>query len=395
MKRCDVAIVGGGPAGSTCAARLVEAGADVFVIDKRSFPREKPCAGWITPQVVQTLALDIQAYRQEHVFQPLVGFRTGMISGREVYTDYGKPVSYGIRRYEFDRYLIERSRAPCRLGQPLKRFERVSNVWRIDETIEARVIVGAGGHFCPIAQRLGARANRAATVVAAQEIEFEAKPDDLKRGTIEPEVPELFFCDDLKGYGWCFRKGSFLNIGLGRVEPEDLSRHVRAFHQWLIDRGKIAGEIPGRFHGHAYQLYERVVPKLVDDGVLLIGDAAGLAYPQSGEGIRPAIESGLMAANTIISAAGDYAAAKLVSYREEIASRFGQPRNGPSANWLPVGALHFLAARLMASRWFARKVVLDRWFLHAAEPPMAGIQASPGPAVAAVSSGDRCRLTHR
>jgi len=62
MDSCDVLVVGGGPAGSTCAGRLVRAGLDVVVIDKSSFPRDKVCAGWITPEVVRLLELDLPAY---------------------------------------------------------------------------------------------------------------------------------------------------------------------------------------------------------------------------------------------------------------------------------------------------------------------------------------------
>jgi menaquinone-9 beta-reductase len=161
-----------------------------------------------------------------------------------------------------------------------------------------------------------------------------------------------------------------LNIGLGRVDSKELSRHVGEFCQFLRDRHKICCEIPGRFRGHAYQLYERTVPKLIDDGVLLVGDAAGLAYPHSGEGIRPAVESGIIAAETIIAAAGDYSAFKLAPYRERILGRFGRPRAHGPTDWLPAGWLHFLARRLMASRRFARKVVLDQWFLHSRQPAL-------------------------
>lgn len=370
MKRYDVAIVGGGPAGSTCAKRLRESGADVIVIDKRTFPREKPCAGWITPQVVATLALDIEAYRRDHVFQPLMAFRTGLMNGPEVETRYDSPASYGIRRFEFDHYLLERSGAPCRLGAPLRTIERTAGRWLIDGEIEADLLVGAGGHFCPVAQRLGARIDATASVVAAQEVEFEVSADDLARGTIDAETPELFFCDDLKGYGWCFRKGNFLNIGLGRVDSHQLARHVQEFCKLLRDRRKIVCDLPERFRGHAYQLYEQTIPKLVDDGVLLIGDAAGLAYPHSGEGIRPAIESALLAADAIIAAAGDYTASKLEVYRHQVLARLGRPRTKGASEWLPMGALHFLAARLMKSRWFARRIVLDKWFLHANQPAL-------------------------
>ncbi|MGD8673637.1 MAG: FAD-dependent oxidoreductase, partial [Thiogranum sp.] len=71
MDRCDVLIVGGGPAGSSCAWALREAGLDVVVMDKAQFPRDKVCAGWITPAVIEELELDIEDYRQQHVFQTI------------------------------------------------------------------------------------------------------------------------------------------------------------------------------------------------------------------------------------------------------------------------------------------------------------------------------------
>ena len=99
MDACDVLVVGGGPAGSSCASRLVHAGADVVVIDRARFPRDKVCAGWITPQVVTDLALDVDEYRRDRTFQAITGFRTGLAGPRPaVETRYDRPVSYGIRR---------------------------------------------------------------------------------------------------------------------------------------------------------------------------------------------------------------------------------------------------------------------------------------------------------
>src|SRR4051794_10908587 len=116
MPSCDVLIVGGGPAGSTCAWRLRRAGVDVLVLDAARFPRDKVCAGWITPQVVDELELDLAEYRQRRTLQEITGFRTGVVGGkRDTAITYGRPVSYAIRRCEFDHYLLGRSGARLEL----------------------------------------------------------------------------------------------------------------------------------------------------------------------------------------------------------------------------------------------------------------------------------------
>jgi flavin-dependent dehydrogenase len=71
---CDVVIVGGGPAGSACASRVCQAGPDVVVVDKAMFPRDKVCAGWITPQVLNDLEIDSDDYRKRRTFQPITAF---------------------------------------------------------------------------------------------------------------------------------------------------------------------------------------------------------------------------------------------------------------------------------------------------------------------------------
>src|SRR6202163_2897934 len=99
MKTCDVLIVGGGPAGSTCARTLQRAGVDVLVLDAARFPRDRVCAGWITHQVLDELGIELGEYRQGRTLQPITGFRTGVVGGRaETATAYGRPVSFAIRR---------------------------------------------------------------------------------------------------------------------------------------------------------------------------------------------------------------------------------------------------------------------------------------------------------
>jgi len=369
LESCDVLIVGGGPAGSTCAWRLAAAGLDVLVLDKKEFPRDKVCAGWITPQVVEALALDTAHYRQGRVLQAIHSLRTGVLGGPEITTRYGHTVSYGIRRCEFDDYLLRRSGARLRFGEALTGLERDGEHWIANGAIRAPLVVGAGGHSCPVARRLGARLGSTVDVVAAQEVEFEMGPDQARACRVAADTPELFFCPELDGYGWCFRKGDFLNIGLGRQDKHRLAERVAQFCEFLKAQGKVGGDIPDAFHGHAYLLYQQRQPRpLLGDGALLVGDAAGLAYGQSGEGIRPAVESGLLAAEVILAARGDYRAGRLAAYEARVVGRFGKRQ--ADDGWLPSGFKRAVAARLLANPWFTRHVVLDRWFLHRRQPPL-------------------------
>jgi flavin-dependent dehydrogenase len=232
------------------------------------------------------------------------------------------------------------------------------------------LVVGAGGHFCPVARFLGAKPGSGELAVAAQEVEFEMTAPQLAECPIPPGIPYIYFCPDLRGYGWYYRKGSYLNVGLGREDDEQLSNHVETFCSSLKAQGKIPRDLADKFHGHAYLLYVHAPRTIVDDGVLLIGDAAGLAYPQSGEGIRPAIESGLMAAEIIRRAAGNYGRETLEPYSVRLAARFGKKFTRSVSDFLPLGLKRLVAAKLMASPWFSRHVIVDRWFLHRHEPAL-------------------------
>jgi len=363
MESFSAVIVGGGPAGSTCARFLTQAGLNVLVLDKSPFPRDKVCAGWITPQVVDTLQLDVDAYRNGRTLQPITAFVAGL--GKDVANsvEFGRTVSYGIRRCEFDDYLLRRSGAQLKLGAALKTIERQGSEWLLNGAIRTPLLIGAGGHFCPVAQFLGASVGRDEPSITAQEIEFEMSDVQAAHCATAAQTPELYFCDDLKGYAWCFRKGNFLNVGLGHEDNRGLHEQLKSFWDWLAAQGKVPADVHPRFKGHAYLLHTRSPRSIVDDGVLLIGDAVGLAYPESGEGIRPAIESGIMAAQVILAADTHYARSRLISYETMLHARFG-PRRIKSRALLPASVKTALGRSLMKTRWFARNVVIDRWFLH-------------------------------
>jgi menaquinone-9 beta-reductase len=361
MDSCDVLIIGGGPAGSSCAWGLRNSGLDVVILDKQLFPRDKVCGGWITPRVLQELGIDPREYGREWMLQPITRFRVGCIGGPALETGYAEPVSYGIRRREFDHYLLSRSGARLLLGAALTRLERSTDGWIANDRIKAQVVIGAGGHFCPVARLVGGKKGGEPAVVA-QETEFEMDAHQLAGCRVRKDTPELYFCSDMKGYGWCFRKGNLLNIGLGRADPHRLSAHVAAFLQFLKSSGRIAFDVPS-LQGHAYLLDGTSTRTIVGEGVLLIGDAAGLAYPQSGEGIWPAVESGLLAARNIVAAHGLYDRQRLHTHHALSSS--------PRRSWgmsvcrhLPSPLIGLFARSLLRTRWFVREVVLNGWFLR-------------------------------
>lgn len=367
----DVLVIGGGPAGSTLAWALRNTGLNIAIVDKEIFPRQKVCAGWVTPAVMQELDIDLDDYARGRVLQPINGFRISQIGHQQVQSNYfGEPVSYGIRRIEFDDYLLHRSNAELITAEAFKHMERTDDGWCVNDRIEAKLVVGAGGHFCPVARAIGAK-GVSELAVAAQEVEFEMTDAQVAACAIDAAVPELFFTPDLKGYGWVFRKGNFLNIGLGREDKHKLSSHVKEFVEYLKRVNKVPSDLPEKFNGHAYLLYPHALRNIIADHVLLIGDAAGLAYPQSGEGIRPAVESALLAARVIEDCHGDYAAIQLQPYLELIEQRYGKRDPEPSfIERLPLGLKQLIASELMKTRWFTKKVVLDRWFLNTHMEPL-------------------------
>jgi flavin-dependent dehydrogenase len=374
VERCDVLVVGGGPAGSSCAWGLRHSGLDVVVADRATFPRDKVCAGWITPQICAELEIEPEAYRKERVMQPIRGFAVARQGDPETRVDCGEVVSFGIRRCELDHYLLQRTGARLRLGEPGLDLRREAGRWVLNGELSATVLVGAGGHFCPVARRLGADPGASEpTTVVAREIEFEMSPDQQRACSTRPDLPALTFTRDLRGYGWVVRKGDWLNVGLGRQDAQAFPRRVEEFLDWLTATGRVPAGVPRRLRGHAYLLYGESPRPLAAEGVLLVGDAAGLAYARSGEGIRPAVESGLLAARALRAGIRRPPVELARAYVRSVLARFGprsgRARPGPS-DWVPPRWRGRVASRALASPWFARRVVVERWFLHREVPPI-------------------------
>ena len=361
MERFDVAIVGGGPAGSSLAWGLRDSGLRVGIVDRAKFPRDKTCAGWVTPSVWRSLAVDLGEYAAGgRTLQPIRGFAVGVEGGGSARVAGAEVVSHGIRRCELDAFLLARSGAALRLGERVREIARVEDGWLLDGRLHARLLVGAGGHFCPVARAIGGADDEGAAITA-QEIEAPISQGEEDGLHLAEEIPHLSFTRDLAGYGWVFRKGRFLNVGIGR-RGGGVAAALRTFVAEQRAQRRVPAGWSGEARGHAYLTYRSATRPLWRAGVALIGDAAGLAHDRSGEGIRPAVESGLLLARALLASRALGDAAALEAYAAAVTARYGPRAEVAGAARVP--RWRAAAARaLLVQPWFARRVVVEGWFL--------------------------------
>jgi geranylgeranyl reductase family protein len=353
-------VVGGGPAGSTVAWRLARRGLRVTVCDAATFPRVKLCAGWVTRAALADLELDPDAY--PHTIQRFTSV-TVAVGDAEHETRWERTASYGIVRAEFDSLLLERA---AEAGAEVREGVRVRQVRRVAGGIEAdtdagplgaALVVGAGGHGCPVARGLGAvRADE--EVVVTQESETRVGAERLRALTSRYGTPELVAEPDFQGYGWYFSKGDFLNVGVGAVGGAPIRRRLERLLARLRADGRLpAGLALTPFRGHAYTVRRRRPRRRSGERFMLVGDAGGLARDLSGEGIGPAVRSACLAAAAVLDG-------RPATYEERVLEVFGRP-----GGWIARAARHapdFLrvaAARLACTRpGLRRRLVLEGAF---------------------------------
>jgi len=311
MRHFETIIVGGGPAGSTCAWQLQRRGREVAVIDKAEFPRTKLCAGWVTSKALHDLELRPADYPH-----PILKLDIRSNVRRVPFKLRWFPTpgdNYSIRRLEFDAWLLQRSGAPV-IRHAVKSVRREDGLYVIDDQFSCRYLIGAGGTMCPVRRNLFPDKRLKSKQIATLEIEFEypQRKDDCEL---------YFFLRGLMGYAWCVPKGNgFVNIGIGGTSKyfkrsnTNIHDHFRDFLGDLVRQGRLDAATAESLKatGHPYFLFTDDGPVKAEN-CLLIGDSAGLASQDLGEGIGPAVESGLMAAGEIMGTA---------EYRKDAVTQF-------------------------------------------------------------------------
>src|SRR3990170_1504296 len=298
--RYDAIVAGAGPAGSTAARILAREGATVLLLDRARFPRDKPCGGGVTLRAAGCQDLDLRPV----VERTVTGARFSLRLGETFDRRYEEPLTYMTQRRRLDAFLVEAAvaaGATFQDGEPVRAVEVSPNggsglsltssvtVRTERGSYSARALIGADGAIWHVPL------TRPETEIAVALEGNVPYPDGV------PEDWREFIGLDLGGlaggYGWVFPKGDHLNVGVGAWK-----------YAAFTLRPKLAGLCarygfdPYGLEGlRGHHLPVRVPGSTIARGpVAVVGDAAGLVDPLSGEGIHMAFMSGRLAAKAAL-----------------------------------------------------------------------------------------------
>jgi len=333
-RQADVIVVGAGPAGASTAYHLAEAGVDVLLLERSVFPRDKVCGDGLTPRAVRQLLamgldLDAPGWQRNHGLR-IVG------AGHRLelpWPDLAAFPPYGLvrTRTDLDEILARHAeKAGARLTERTSVTgpvldERTGRVVGVrarpvddrgrrtgdDETYTAPLVVACDGVSARLATSLGLerRENRPMGVAVRAYYRTPRHDDPWMESWLELWDGEPGRSNLLPGYGWIFGVGDgTANVGLGILNTSSAFQHVDykdVLRRWLshtpYEWGFREENLVGRIRSAALPMGFNRKPHYTR-GMLLSGDSGGMVNPFNGEGIDYALESGHLAAQTVVQA---------------------------------------------------------------------------------------------
>jgi geranylgeranyl reductase family protein len=291
VKRFDTVVVGGGPAGSTLAYRLAGAGASVLVVDKARFPRDKPCGGGLTLRAVRQCPVDPSPVVEAEVDVVELRFRYRAAVVRHA----REPVVLMTQRRQLDAFLLDAARergAEVREGTTAQIESSCKLLLATGERVQAGAIVAADGANGTTARAVGLGGGIVHGVAYEGNVPYTAISRDryARRAVIE-------LADIPGGYGWVFPKADHANVGVGGWQSEGpkIREHLaRVCEAHGLEPGALES-----LRGHRLPMRRPGTP-IAGERVLLLGDAAGLIDPVSGDGMYECFVSSQLAADAIL-----------------------------------------------------------------------------------------------
>jgi geranylgeranyl reductase family protein len=307
----DVAVVGAGPAGSTAAHRLASAGAKVLLVDRATFPRDKPCGGGVTLRAARLLPFSLEPVVEDRIerMEVRLGYRSRFT--RETL----EPVALMTQRRRLDHFLVEqaaRAGADVRDGVTVRDI-RADGLTVDGAEIRARIVLGADGCNGLAARSLGLAADVDHGVALEANLPYGGTVSRHRfGGTMVLEIAVV-----PGGYAWVFPKGDHVNVGVGGNESE--GPRLRAHLRRLCEEHGLDPD--GLVETRGYRLpMRRPESTLARGTAAVIGDAAGLVDPFSGDGMYEAFLSAQLAADAALAVL-DGRAAGLEPYADQVARR--------------------------------------------------------------------------